>query len=168
MHHKQGFLLIECCMYIAICAILTATIMRWISQTMLQAGQHTTMIQKGLTNALVFDVIVRDIQSAPSDPKAWRIEPTALMWAVDEKTTIDWAVDRKKLVRKEGHYDRARKHWGKHHTSTIAYNVDIFKCNAHKNEEGIGGIEITLGIDGGQPLSQYIRLRNGRWYEKNA
>lgn len=168
MHHKQGFLLIECCIYIAICAILTATIMRWISQTMLESGQHTAMVEKGLTNCLVCDVIARDIQSAPSDPKVWHIKPTSLAWSADEKTTIEWSLERKKLVRKEGLYDKARTQWGKHHTSTIACNVNTFTCNVHKNQEGIQAIEITLAIDGERPLSQYIRLRNGRCYAKNS
>ncbi len=168
MRYRQGFLLIECCVYIAICAILTATIMRWISQTMLEAGQHTAMVQKGITNALIHDVLMRDLQSAPCDQKVWRMEPTSLMWKVDEATTLEWSIDRKRLVRKEGHYDKTRKQWGKHHTSTVAYNVHIFQCDVRKNEQGIEGVEITLSIDGGQPTSQYVRLRNGRWYEKRT
>lgn len=162
MQHKRGFFLIECCMYIAICAILTATIMRWIAQTMIEAGKYTIMVQKGVAHTLLYDVIIRDIQSAPCDSKAWRIEPAALMWKLDEKITIEWSLDHKKLIRKEGLYDKARKHWGKHHTSTIAYGVDIFTYNVHKYEGGIKAVEIMLGIDGAPPHSQYIRLRNGR------
>lgn len=162
MRVRKGFLLIECCIYIAICALLTATLMHWISQTIIEAGQHTTMIQKGITNALMHDVIRRDMQRAPHDEKLWVGETSSLIWKIDEKNAIGWSIDHKKLIRKEGLYDKTRKQWGKHHTSAIAYNVHLFRCNTHKNETGIQGVEVTIGIDGENPSTQYIRLRNGR------
>ena len=167
MHHKRGFLLIECCVYIAFCAILTATLMRWISQTILEAGQHTTMIQKGVTHTLVHDVLMRDIQSMPCDQNTCRIDSALLIWKVDDTTAIGWYMDHERLMRKEGFYDTTRNQWGKHHMSTVAYNVNAFKCSAHKNEQGIQGIEITLGMDGSQPISRYVRLRNGRCYAES-
>lgn len=136
--------------------------MRWISQTMLEAGLHTALVQKGIGHALVYDIIMRDIQSSPSDAKAWHIEATSLMWKSDEKNNIEWSVHRKKLIRKKGFYYRLRNDWGKHHVSTIADNVDTFICKAHQHEGEIHAIEIALGIDGQLPTYQYIRLRNGR------
>ena len=162
MARKRGFLLIECCVYIALCAILTITLMRWIVQMMLESEKHMHIIQKNMNIALVHDVLMRDIQSAAGYSSAWSIKPNAMVWKNDNTTAIGWYVDHGRLVRKEGAYDQARNKWSKHQTSTIAYNVHVFKIRADNHEQKIIGIEITLGMENSEPDTRYIRLRNGR------
>lgn len=162
MNRRQGFLLIECCVYLVICAILTVTIMRWIAQSVLQAGQTMHVVDRGITSAVVLDVLMRDIQGAPSNRTAWVLESDHMVWRINDMTAIGWYKDHTHLVRKEGTYDAALKRWEKHHTSTVAYNVNTFTCAAQIKDNRVQGIYSTFGVESAEPVTRYIPIRNGR------
>lgn len=163
MNGKKGFLLIECCLYVAICAILTLTIMRWITQTVAEAGRTVQSTDRAMMNILVHDVIVRDLHMAPSNPAAWlAIQPDQIVWKTDAGTMIGWSMQHAQLVRKEGHYNAQINQWGKHHTSTIAHGVTQFRVEIEKENDFIKGIKTTICLESSAPSVRYARLRNGR------
>lgn len=164
MKHKKGFLLIECCVYLAICAILTVTIMRWIAQTVSEAGRSVQSTDRALTNVLVHDVLTRDLQSAPNNRVAWvEVKPDHIVWKITENNAIGWyVINGGQLVRKEGVYNTAVQQWGKHHTSTVTYGVTSFVIEMEIDGNAVQGITTTIALQGSSPLARYVRLRNGR------
>jgi len=162
MHHKRGFLLIECCVYLAVCAILTVTLMRWIAQTFMQAGLTVQAVERGMMGAVAHDVLMRDLQAAPCNRSAWaQIQSDRMVWK-QENITIGWYNDHNQLIRKEGTYDIVHQHWGKHHTSTVVYGVSTFVCKEQGKGDSIQSMKVTLGLEGGEPAARVVRLRNGR------
>lgn len=163
MNRKKGFLLIECCVYIAICAMLTITIMRWITQTVAEAGRTIQSTDRAMMNILVHDVMVRDLHTAPSNPLAWlEAQPDHIVWKTDAGIMIGWSVHNTQLIRKEGNYNSQLHQWGKHHTSIIAHGIAQFRVEMEKEGDFIKGITTTVCLDGSSPSIRYARLRNGR------
>ena len=56
MTHKKGFVLIECCVYLVLCAILTLTLMQWVTQTVYEAGRTVQSTDRAMMNMLVHDL----------------------------------------------------------------------------------------------------------------
>jgi hypothetical protein len=164
MKHKKGFLLIECCVYLAICAILTVTIMHWITQTVSEAGRSVQSTDRALTNILVHDVLARDLQSAPSNRVAWvETKPHYIVWKMNESNAIGWyVVNGGQLVRKEGVYNAALQQWGKHHTSTVTYGVRDFLIEIHIDGDTVQGVTTAIALQASASCVRYVRLRNGR------
>jgi hypothetical protein len=163
MRHKKGFLLLECCVYLMICAILTVTIMRWLTQTAAEAGRVVESTDRSVMSNLVHDVLMRDIQTAPNNRAAWLcINADQIVWKMNDSTTVGWYNQKNQLIRKEGTYDAIRKEWGKHHTSTIGYGVTTFMCEERQEGDMMQGIKTTLCLEGDVPSVRYVRIRNGR------
>jgi hypothetical protein len=163
MHHKKGFLLVECCVYLMICAMLTLTIMQWLTQTAAQAGRVIESTDRGMMSNLVHDVLMRDIQAGPSDSAAWLcINADEIVWKMNDGTTVGWYKQKNKLVRKEGSYDAVHKDWGTHHTSTVGYGVITFIAEECQESGLMQGVKTTLCLEDGTPSVRYIRIRNGR------
>lgn len=146
-----------------ICAILMMTLMRWITQTVLEAGRTVQSTDRALTGVLVHDVIVRDLQPAPSDRSAWlAIAKDHIIWQGSDGKAIGWHHTNKQLVRKEGSYNTQTQQWGKHHASVVASGVDAFSCQIQADEKRVQGITSTLSLEGSAQSSRYVRIRNGR------
>ena len=155
MRAKQGFILIECCAYLIICALLTLTIMQWVTQTVHEADCITHSIDRVMTSMVAQDVFMRDLQAAPRDRSAWiKIMPDNIIWRMSNGGTIGWTVHNKQLIRKEGTYNELSHQWAKHHTSAVAYGVTQFNCSIEIEDNGVRGVYSTLCIE--KRVSQHI------------
>src|ERR1700678_3013638 len=112
MRHKKGFLLMECCVYLMLCAILTLTFIQWMTRTVYETGRTIQSTDKSMMNFLIQDVFMRDVQMAPNDRKSWVIILSDhVMWQTQEGVSVSWNIHNKQLVRKEGVYNRKIKQW---------------------------------------------------------
>jgi len=159
----KGFLLLECCIYIAICALLTLTIMQWLTRTIYETGRAIQVADKTMLQSLAHDVMMRDMQSAPGKRTEWiAIAPDYVVWKTNQNAAIGWYLHGANLVRKEGNYNEQLQQWGEHHSSVIAQGITRMQIDAHIDEHMVIGIQTILCWNGSTPSIRYVQMRNGR------
>lgn len=163
MKRAQGFILIECCVYLLLCVMLATTLMRWMAQTVAEAGMTMQRIDRSVMHILVHDIFMRDLYMAPSKKSAWiTIQSDCLIWQTPEGKAIAWQNRDNQLIRQEGIYNVSLRQWGKHHSSIIAHNLTQFACEPHGDTSSVHAVTTTLSIDDTKPMRRYIRIRNGK------
>ncbi len=131
--HKKDITLLECLLYMTFMAWLFSASMIMVSRTWRDCITISRKQRSSITLYSAYDLLVRDLQCAPSGRAAWKeITPTTLIWH-SGGADIGWFVQDKSLIRAQGEYSTVTKKWKKKHANVIA-QVDKVQF-----ESGTGG-----------------------------
>ena len=113
-----------------------------------------------LTLYSALDALARELKSAPSLAKEWKlISPTCLIWPLGTTQKKDrcWTLRNNTLFRTEGVYNSHLEKWSKKQSSSVAPLTKLlFECSG---TERITHVTVTLS-DGVTHIQEKIALHN--------
>lgn len=116
----SGVTLFECLLYLGLFSCIACASSFIVSHLWQDYIKMSSKQRSALTLYTAYDMLYRDMQSAPNDREKWLlITPTALVWHV-EKKDIGWSLYKQFLVRSEGIYQKLSKKWKKKSSCTVA------------------------------------------------
>jgi hypothetical protein len=162
MKAHKGITLFECLIYITLFSIIASSSM-FIITRLWRSFMHRSSIEKSrLTLYTAFDVLRKDIHTAPSLQTEWKLcAPAMMVWSLDDTQKKDrgWVFDGSKLMRIEGVFDSNQGMWkSKKHSSTIAELHEMRIDYSQKKH--MSHITVYLS-DGTTSIKETISLHNG-------
>ncbi len=161
MRNQSGVTLFECLLYIALFSFI-ATASVSIVGRLWQSSMKAAQVERSrLTLYSAFDALAREIKSAPSLKKKWKlISQTCLIWPVNEKKKDRcWSMRNNTLFRAEGIYNAERETWEKKQSSSVAPITKL--CFTPNGTDRITHIAVMLS-DGITTIEEKIALQNRR------
>ncbi|MBT3456178.1 hypothetical protein HN446_03885 [bacterium] len=149
MRHKQGFSLIEAICYVALSAILSSLLFRFVAKNHIDLTGNTKQCQLFIVANNACDSFARDIFQAPANIKKWKeMKDNFLVWRAKD-VDIGFYMKDKKLIRVSGNYNISTNKWSKASRSCIFGSLDALRFEYKINPAGdcITSVEICINYE---------------------
>lgn len=147
MNTKKGFSLIELMIYL----VIVCGIVLMLFQLIVNATIRLTTVRKQAHLCTMFYStcarIMRDVQAAPAQDHYWKkITDHECIWHTTDEYDLGWYLEGNILYRLKGIYDATKQTWKKKTRQCVLTNVDSCLFNAHKKDQTISALTITVAI----------------------
>jgi len=159
---RRGATLIECTLYLFIAVLLTTICCAALSTGYRFFVDHAQRIRRLAGLHTAFDLLGRDIRSAPSDASRWQLLSEAdLSWQQDGKS-VGWLYEKKKVWRVTRSFDKAQDRWRKRAKTMVINEVDTCRFILHKHQmyDKVKAVEAIIAA-GTEKISLVMCVRSG-------
>jgi type II secretory pathway pseudopilin PulG len=165
---RPGFTLIEFLVYVALLSWLSYMASHLMISFVAAVRDGARLATAQAQALLAFDLLVRDLRSAPATIHAWK-KITAdtgcseLIWASEQGGDIGWAVEKGKLMRTTGNYRSQDKQWHSRRRVVATESIQKFCVSLQKENDHVVAVSCTVEIDTviTHTVEQLVVLRKG-------
>lgn len=156
MHVRKGFTLIECIVYVTICAFFSLLVFKFYALVSIHCAKIKKAIEVRSLLDMVQDRMRRDILQASADVKYSASMAHELVLQLRDQN-IGWRLEKERLYRIVGIYDFEHKAWKTSAKTIVAMPINSFATELIMIQGMLRGVKVNIIA---KSLDMAIEYRN--------